>query len=183
MPTVRWLPSGAQPALERNCRVGSSVERTHQVALSNPSARIVSATAFSSREPWPRRCAWGSTTNSATTPSVSGLESGSSDGPMAAKPTRRPSPTATSTLNCASGGRVIAASHCFVIVARSMLARTDPATSGGNRCCHERRWIAAMVSASPGRARRTESGNWEGTCVTDPMLSVSGGSTTFVARV
>ena len=77
---------------------------------------------------------------------------------MAANPTTRPSSIATSTRNFASGGLAIACAHDSVMLARSTDASTCSATSVGNSCCQLRRWIAAIRSASAGRARRQESG-------------------------
>ena len=68
-PISRVAPSAAQPAAVRNGRSASSAAFTQQQARPNPSARSVSAQAFSSREPWPRCCAAGSTTNTSIAPS------------------------------------------------------------------------------------------------------------------
>ena len=73
-------PGPSRPRL-RKPRSASSVEPSHQRARVKPSARSVSTQAFSSREPWPRRWAGGSMTNSSISPSYgSGVRVGARHG-------------------------------------------------------------------------------------------------------
>ena len=73
-------------------------------AVSNRSARSVSAQAWTSREPWPCRVWSGSTVSSETSPSATGSTSGSAAGPVTAKPRTVLRSSATSTRLRASAG-------------------------------------------------------------------------------
>src|SRR5262249_46709835 len=53
MSRLPWLPSGAQPADSRNSRRESSADSAQVYAARKPSSASVSATACSSRPPWP----------------------------------------------------------------------------------------------------------------------------------
>ena len=123
------LPAGrGEEALQRAGPRAS----THQRAWLKPSARRVSAHAFSSRDPWPRRCAGGSTQNSSTSPSTPASASTSVEGPVVAKPTTRPSPaTATRTRWRASAGRATTRSQACTMAASSTAASSGSASGAG----------------------------------------------------
>ena len=156
-PISRVAPSAAQPAAMRNRRSASSFVFTHQQARANPSARRVSAHAFRSREPWPRCCAAGSTTNWSIAPSILGSASPSWLGMVVANPTTRWPSVATRTRNAACGGRSMAARQESVISVSETEVSISSASSAGHWVAQDRRWSSAMLAASVGQARRTES--------------------------
>ena len=78
-------------------------------------------------------------------------------GMVVANPTTRWLSVATRTRNAACGGRSMAARQESVISVNETEASISSARSAGHWVAQDRRWSSAMLDASAGQARRTES--------------------------